>query len=573
MLPTTMIALLLGLTSSTAAKPAAVKWSQSMDGSLTAVFQLKRGKSELCEGERAKVVDDGMQLVYQMTCSGDAYELSVLMPHAVIPDRVYVRRVHAEAHVTMHKSDPGLWWSSLAKHPDHYKTLVQRDTQRGDLEPDEDELANSKAMVLAQRAGGSSSERGQQQQQKRVAASVDAASGGAAPLGGRAKEEERMRKAKLDADISAAMEIAMSELDADGVVTPHTVSMFKELHRVAPKNGRVAMILSYLLLKRGEEAKLVIPLLRKAIELDPNQPGSHQQLAQLLTSNERASTPDEQLAMAREAAQLYFKGSLLLPTDAETYFQLGRYLTMIEGGKKWPAATSSTKGKKGKKSKQAAADAVDDVDRPPGSAQARGDVYAWRTAIKLKPDMAEAMQMLSLRFARNGRGKKDRESARKLASKALSLEPASAVSYLTVGFAAAPDPYQLAESHREKATAAFRTAIQLDDKQIGSGSGLTPARRAEMMHHLGLIYASKKNPSTAEGQEALDLFRAAVDLMPSEAKYREALEALREGITSYTNGIRARQQQREEAEFKRLQAEEDAAYEVDAKFERFSSIR
>ena len=59
MLPTTMIALLLGLTSSTAAKPAAVKWSTA-DGSLTAVFQLKRGKSELCEGG---------QKVVMMACS------------------------------------------------------------------------------------------------------------------------------------------------------------------------------------------------------------------------------------------------------------------------------------------------------------------------------------------------------------------------------------------------------------------------------------------------------------------------------------------------------------------------
>ena len=49
---------------------------------------------------------------------GEPYALHVLMPHPVIADRVTVRRVRAEAHVTLHKDDPGLWWASLARHPE-----------------------------------------------------------------------------------------------------------------------------------------------------------------------------------------------------------------------------------------------------------------------------------------------------------------------------------------------------------------------------------------------------------------------------------------------------------------------
>ena len=43
------------------------------------------------------------------------------------------------------------------------------------------------------------------------------------------------------------------------------------------------------LLKRGDKPKFVIPVLKEAIKLEPDQPGSHQQLASLLTATERAS--------------------------------------------------------------------------------------------------------------------------------------------------------------------------------------------------------------------------------------------------------------------------------------------
>ena len=129
-----IFSLVLVALAESAPKPAALKWSQFLDGSLTAVFQLKRGASELCEGETATVEDSGLRLKFEMTCSGEPYSLSVLMPHAVMEERVTVRRVRAEAHVTLHKDDPGVWWSSLARHPEQYKTLVQRDTQRAGVE-------------------------------------------------------------------------------------------------------------------------------------------------------------------------------------------------------------------------------------------------------------------------------------------------------------------------------------------------------------------------------------------------------------------------------------------------------
>ena len=195
------------------AKPAAVKWSQFLDGSLVAVFQLKRGSSELCTGETASVEDNGFRLVYKMTCSGEPYELNVLMPQAVIPERTAVKRVRAEAHVTLHKEDPGVWWSSLARHPEMFKTLVQRDTQRGDLEPDEDELAEASSRVRAQRGGA---------QTMPQQATVDAATGGAAAVAGtrghkaqQEQEQQAMRQAKLDEDISEALAVVSEEVQGD----------------------------------------------------------------------------------------------------------------------------------------------------------------------------------------------------------------------------------------------------------------------------------------------------------------------------------------------------------------------
>lgn len=561
-----MLAALLA-TASAAPKPAALKWSQFLDGSVTAVFQLKRGASELCTGETALVEDLGMRLIYRMTCSGELYELNVVLPKAVITERTTVKRIRAEAHVTLHKEDPGIWWSSLARHPEMYKTLVQRDTQRGDLEPDEDELAEAAAKVRATRAGSKARQEQMQGQQPQVA-SVDAASGGATSLSGKAKEEAAMRQAKLEQDIEEALTDASEELKPEGSVAPQTVSKLKALRQAVPKNGRVALVLAYLMLKRGDRAKFVIPLLRDAIKLEPDQPGAHQQLAQLLTKGMEKGEGDS-AAVAQEAAELYFKGSLLLPTDAETYYQLGRYLQMVKGGESWPTGQGKVGGKRGKRPKGSSA--VAGLDRPPGSANGRGDVFAWRSAIKLKPDMAEAMQMLSMRLARSATRKKDRESARRLASKALKLEPNLPVSYVTVGVAAAPHTDKLKEANREKAMAAFQTALEMHEKRIGGG--LSTPRHAETMHHLGMLYASKKNPSSADGSEALRLFRGAAEIMPSEPKYSEAVEQLKGGIASYNHGLRERERREAETRLKQLQEEEDAAYEEDEKEEGFSSIR
>ena len=560
-----LFSLVLVALAESAPKPAALKWSQFLDGSLTAVFQLKRGASELCEGETASVEDSGLHLKYRMTCSGEPYALNVLMPHPVIAERVTVRRVRAEAHVTLHKDDPGLWWTSLARHPEQFKTLVQRDTQRGDLEPDEEELAEAASKVLAQRAGAS-------QDGKTQAAAVDAATGGASlasGLSGKAKEEAEMRAAKLEADISQALEDASAELQPDGQVTPQMVSQLKALRQAAPDHGKVALMLAYLLLKRGDKPKFVIPVLKEAIRLEPEQPGSHQQLAQLLTKQS-----GEGPAVAQEVAELYFKGSQLLPTDAETYYQLGRFLQMVGGGEKWPGGPGKGKGKgkgKGGKGKGAAAAAAAvGAWRPPGSERGRGDVQAWRTAIKLKPDMSEAMQMLAMRLARSATTTKAKESARRLAHKALKLEPANPISYVTVGIAAAPHTEKLKDASREKAIVAFKTALELH----GQGrQRLATAREAETLHHLGMLYASKKAPSDSDGSEAMRLFQAASALFPTEPKYSDSVQQLRSGIANYNRGLREREAQEARTRLKQLEEEEDAAYEEDEKEEGFSSIR
>ena len=207
----TLLLLLAGDLSSTAvvAKPPAAKWAQFLDGSLTAVFQLKRGSSELCEGEDAAVEDQGMTLLYSMNCSGEIYELKVLLQQPVDPTRTTVRRVRAEAIVTLHKDDPGLWWSSLAKHPKQFKTLIQRDTTRGDIEPDEDELVDAAAKVRARRAAGGSGA---------TQVAVDVAGSVSTPLSAKMEEEATAKAAKLEQDVQEALEDASQELQPDGKV-------------------------------------------------------------------------------------------------------------------------------------------------------------------------------------------------------------------------------------------------------------------------------------------------------------------------------------------------------------------
>ena len=467
--------------SAVVAKPAAAKWAQFLDGSLTAVFQLKRGTSELCEGESAKIEDQGMTLLYSMACSGELYELKVLLQQPVDPARATVRRVRAEAIVTLHKDDPGKWWSSLAKHPKQFKTLIQRDTTRGDLEPDEDELVDAAAKVRARRAAGGSGA---------TQAAVDAAGSVSTPLSAKAEEEASAKAAKLEQEVQEALDEASAELQPDGKVTPQTVSRLKALRQAAPDKGRVALLLSYLLLKRNEKPKYVIPMLREAIRLEPDQAGSHQTLAQLLAKNLGDGAADMDRAL--EAAALYQKGSMLMPSDAETYYQLGRMLQITDGA---VAGEGAKKGKKGKKAAAAAAPAP-----PAGSIAGRGDVAAWRTAIKLKPDMAEAMQMLSLRYARSAK-KKTREAARKLATRALKLQPRLPISYVALGQALAGGSLEkLTESNRGKAVEAYRNALSLHNED--RRNGLTPPREAEAAYGIGMLLATKPKATTNDGEEA-----------------------------------------------------------------------
>lgn len=196
------------------AKTCAVKWAQTLDGTVVAVVQIKRS-GKLCEGESATVVDQTLH--YRMTCSGDEFGIDVLLQHPVDEARVSVKREPGSlVAITLHKASAAVWWSSLAKHPDKFKTLISRDFGRGDAEPDPEEL------------------------EELASAAVDAASGSATqrPSGKEAAAAARAEadKAHMQEDWQDALQKAQEEMTS-GKVSPQLVARLKTLKEVLPEQA------------------------------------------------------------------------------------------------------------------------------------------------------------------------------------------------------------------------------------------------------------------------------------------------------------------------------------------------
>jgi len=496
-----------------AARTASAKWGQTLDGSIILHILLKRGKS-LCNDETAEVVDQTLHFV--MMCSDDSYELHVPLAHAVDATRTSVRRERAYAVVTLMKMEKHQWWSNPAKHPEKFKKLLERDFALGDPQPDPDDDVPPPPPVQV---------------------GVDAAGN---PL----TAEEMQAIEDADADMQATLEKAQAELRRpDAKVTKQTIAKLKKLRKERPQEAPVALMLGYLHLKKGDD-KSAVPTLRAALELAPDSLGAHQSLAQLLAKRFDATS-------ISEATELYRQGSRLMPTDAETYYQLGRMLNMRQaaGGAEVPI---------GGKSDEAC--------------------VAWRTAVRLKPDMSEAHSMIALRLAK-APGKKAREVARQHAARAVKIAPDWPMSYAALGHTIASlhsDMGKLKSPQRDKAIFAFRSALA----GAPDGTRLTADREAEARHVLGYLLATKPTASKADGAEALQLFRSASEIEPHNSKHLEAVSRMEEGIEQFKERekevARGEQRQRVQAAIeheKELQATEDAEWEADEQDDGFVDIR
>ena len=231
-----------------------------------------------------------------------------------------------------------------------------------------------------------------------------------------------------------------------------------------------------------------------------------------------------------------------MPSDAETYYQLGRMINMQ------PEATLGGKGD------EAAA--------------------AWRHALKAKPDMVEAHQMLALRLVRGG--KAQRQAARKHAQKALHLAPDQAMSYVSLGMTYSQSSSGKADGSfmkpaiRTKAIDALKVALQLDRQEAEASGGqpaLSSARRAETHHAIGQLLASRPTPSGKDVAEAREHFRAAMRSAPKSERYQEASATLEQGVEEYVRQSRAREAKEaaERAEaYRKAQHELEAAEEAEA---------
>lgn len=499
----------------------AAKWAQYLDGTVIAAIQIKRG-GKLCEDETATVVDQTLR--YTMNCNGEEFALTVLLQHPVDEARVSVKREPgALVVVTLQKLTTSVWWSSLAQHPEKFKTLLSRWPQRGDSEPDPEEL------------------------EEMAAATVDAASGGATKRPSKKDQAEAAKKEAVReqalADLEEALPKAREELESRKV-TPQTIARFKGLEQVLPDQGpQILTVLGNLQIANGGTQEGQASL-RRAIKQCKGKKadmcrGAHQLLARSITRDNTATDA----ATVSEAVKLLKTGSRLIPDDYETRYQLGRHLNMMPAGKV-PVG--------GKKDTAAA---------------------AFRAAAALRPERAEAVQMLALRLATAAR-KKTRATARKMAARALKLEPTSAMGYVALGntLAMQEATHKLPKATRDKAVKTMRTALELSASATanefarrgsapGSGDGdggpppLSPARYAETQYAMGQLL------SIDDARGAMELFLAAQTLIPTEAKYGEAVQQLRDGAEEYRRAQREKAADEERARLKQMEDDEDAAWE------------
>ena len=497
-------------------KVPSAKWAQTIDGIVFVTIQLKRGGSQLCEGEEASIVPpDGLR--FQMFCVGEAWALSIELPHGV-EDRVAIRRERAQVVLSLKKLDPTIWWQSLAKYPEKFKTLLQRDTTRGDPEPDPDELSGAEASAMAD----------------------DPSSTVTLDSNGQPIDAAEARRAALDEkEYEDAMKEAQEELKrADAEKKKVRLKVIKRLRALKAKSpklddmGRISVMLGYLLVRRGEVTEAE-PLLINSMDRDPD---FAPKLLQSISGD--SGFLDGSAASITMATRLYEHGTKMFPSEAEYQYQLGRMHQMAR------ESTGSSEGEIGGKSDAAC--------------------RAWRSAIELKPDMAEAYQMLALRLSRSSK-KKKKLAAQNLAKRALKLAPDLPVSYVAVGMAYArqhADTAKLKASVRSKAIEAYSKALSMDDDGAGD-KRLTAEYRAETSYHLGMLYAVVPKDTKVRAAEALHLFREAARLMPAQPHYTEAAAQLEKSTEDFLAAQRRRKAEEEERQQQELRQQEDKAWEED----------
>ena len=228
------VAVFLGLIHvAAAAKPCAAKWAQYRDGTVIAVVSIKRAGT-VCTDEAASVVDGVLKITMQ--CAGDEYGLNVPLQEAVHTDRVSIKREPgALVVVSLHKQNAATWWTSLAKEPSKFKSLLTPDVGRGDAEPDPDEFEEMASVAVDAGTGGATNK-----VSKKAAQAAQAA--------------EQLREQAL-ADWEDVLASAQDELSR-GKIKPQTIARLKTLREVLPdQRSHISIVLGTMLLRRGDKAE------------------------------------------------------------------------------------------------------------------------------------------------------------------------------------------------------------------------------------------------------------------------------------------------------------------------------
>lgn len=466
------------------------------------------------------------RLVVRMACAGADYVLDVVLQHRVESHRFAPDARRKSLHVHLRKAAvPGTTrrppWTHLSAHPSSTQGLVKRVLHPAELDapppPPPPPAGPSAATAMVR--------------------------GGPAP--------ELVR-------------VARDQLLYPGRVNSDVLSGLQSARRKHPRDAVYAATLGQAFI--GEDAAAEAEAnLRAAVALAPRMGGRvHQSLALLLGHDARLSPPrtPSQRARAFEAVSLFRAALVLLPIDHIAYVELGRLLISLEIDREIEREIDrEIDGARGKGACAARPPAGPRLSRPPSSAATAGDAAssvsaadhwatdvaagvaadeapageagggavdevagAWRAAQTVMPSNAQAQQLLSIRLSlgppgRGARTKGCRKEARRHASRALALEPASSLSYLALGLADASTVSPKTDAaRREHVIGTLRRAVAME---AGERAGAHPNSRwsdgfeAGALGAIGALLASRPRGGAGDAAESLAAFRRAKELAPT----------------------------------------------------------
>ena len=92
-------------------------------------------------------------------------------------------------------------------------------------------------------------------------------------------------------------------------------------------------------------------------------------------------------------------------------------------------------------------------------------------------------------------------------------------------------------------------------------AGMARHQEADCRHTLGTLFATKPNAGAEVGNSAINLFRSAARLEPTNKRYAESVLSMEQGVASYNQRMRDMRAEEGRKRQAALEAKEDAEIE------------